>query len=140
MKTTELKKILKPLIKQCIKEVIYEEGTLSKIVSEVVQGLGAQPLVEAKKAQAPKARKKDDEREKFAKLRLEETRKKMLDAIGTSGMKGVDIFEGTAPLSSAGGPGPVKPGSPLKDYAPDDPGVNIEGIMSVAGVDWKKFI
>ena len=42
------KKILKPLIKQCIREVVLEEGLLSNIVSEVVQGLGSQPIVESK--------------------------------------------------------------------------------------------
>ena len=31
MNKNELKKILKPLIKQCIKEVIFEDGTLSTI-------------------------------------------------------------------------------------------------------------
>ena len=38
MKKTELKNILKPLIKECIKEVIFEEGTLSTIISEVLRG------------------------------------------------------------------------------------------------------
>jgi len=32
MKQSELKKALKPLIKQCIKEVIFEEGALSTII------------------------------------------------------------------------------------------------------------
>ena len=40
-----MKKKLKPLIKECIKEVIFEDGTLSSIVSEVVQGMG-QTIVE----------------------------------------------------------------------------------------------
>ena len=39
MKTSEFQKIIKPLVKQCIKEVMFEEGILSTIVSEVVQGL-----------------------------------------------------------------------------------------------------
>ena len=47
MNKTELKKILKPLIKQCIKEVIFEDGTLSNIVSEVTRGLSTQVMTEA---------------------------------------------------------------------------------------------
>lgn len=39
MKKTELK----ALIKECVKEVIFEEGALRSIVSEVAQGLGSQP-------------------------------------------------------------------------------------------------
>ena len=52
MNKTELKKILKPLIKQCIKEVIFEDGTLSTIISEVAVGLNSAPkqaIVETKK-------------------------------------------------------------------------------------------
>ena len=38
MKKQELAKILKPLVKQCIKEVLFEEGVLSNVISEVVIG------------------------------------------------------------------------------------------------------
>ena len=47
MKASEFKKILKPLIEQTVKEVLLQEGVLSKVVSEVAQGLQA-PLVETK--------------------------------------------------------------------------------------------
>ena len=47
MKKSELKETLKPLIKECIKEVMFEDGTLSTIIAEVVKGVGVQtPLVE----------------------------------------------------------------------------------------------
>ena len=45
MKTSEFKKILKPLIKQTVKEVLLEEGVLSSVVSEVARGLSGQKLV-----------------------------------------------------------------------------------------------
>ena len=48
MKKDELKKVLKPLIKECIKEVIFEEGTLSTIIREVVDGTGQMSLKENK--------------------------------------------------------------------------------------------
>ena len=53
MKKSELRQVLKPLIKECIKEVIFEEGILSNIVSEVAQGLGGQRIVETKQPAAP---------------------------------------------------------------------------------------
>ena len=54
MKKSELKAVLKPLIKECIKEVIFEEGVLSGIISEVVQGMGAIPLVESEEKRLPR--------------------------------------------------------------------------------------
>ena len=40
MNREELKKTLKPLIKQCIREVLFEEsGVLSKVVTEVARGM-----------------------------------------------------------------------------------------------------
>ena len=47
MNKDQLKKTLRPMIKECIKEVIFEEGILSSIISEVVKGT-AQPLVESR--------------------------------------------------------------------------------------------
>lgn len=38
MNKNELKKVLKPLIKECIKEVMFEDGTLSSIIAEVMKG------------------------------------------------------------------------------------------------------
>ena len=48
MKSNEFKKILKPLIKQAVREVILEEGILSNIVSEVAQGLQGTMMLETK--------------------------------------------------------------------------------------------
>ena len=43
MKTSEFKKILKPLIEQAVKEVLLKEGVLSKVVAEVARGLNQLP-------------------------------------------------------------------------------------------------
>ena len=43
MKKLELKQALKPLIKECIKEIIFEEGILSSLITEVARGLGSPP-------------------------------------------------------------------------------------------------
>ena len=138
MKTNELKKVLKPLIKQCIKEVIFEEGILSGIIMEVVGGLTApqtQPIVESKaKASAP-GRKENKGK------KLKETKQKLISAISKDAYKGVNVFESTEPLSRDGTVGDDSaPSSPLSSYAPDDPGVNIDGLLSVAGKAWTKLL
>lgn len=60
MNKNELKKVLKPLIKECIKEVMFEDGTLSSIIAEVMRGTGAvqaQPIVESRQPVKPKPRR-----------------------------------------------------------------------------------
>ena len=47
MKKNDLKKIIKPLVKECIHEVLLEEGLLSGIVSEVAQGMQGAVLTES---------------------------------------------------------------------------------------------
>ncbi len=63
-----------------------------------------------------------------------------MDAIGKEAFGGVDLFEGTQPLSSGGNPesGAQVQGA-LSGYAPDDAGVNIDGLLNIAGGAWKKI-
>ena len=49
MKKSELKKLIKPLVKECINEVLLEEGLLSNIVSEVAKGMQGQTIVSERK-------------------------------------------------------------------------------------------
>jgi len=127
MNKTELKKILKPLIKQCIKEVIFEDGTLSNIVSEVARGLGSTPVIA--ETQTPKKKRLETDGE--AKARLER-KKALLSSIGKDAYNGVDLFEGTtpAPAQKAQGQGP------LSGMDPNDPGVDITKFATSA---WKKL-
>jgi len=131
MKKNELKDILKPLIKECIKEVIFEDGTLSGIISEVMQGLQGttrQPIVEKKviKSNQPNPALLQ------ARKDLEETKRSLQESTGLSG-----IFEGTTPMRSSGNKG-SKHGA-LRDQDPNDPGVDISGIMKIAGGAWDQL-
>lgn len=129
MNKAELKKILKPLIKQCIKEVIFEDGTLSNIVSEVARGLGSTPVIT--EVRSPKKQKMNLESESDAKARLQR-KKQMLDAIGRESYNGVDLFEGTTPA-----PTPTQQGhGALSGVDPRDAGVDITALPSSA---WKKL-
>ena len=126
MKTNELKKVLKPLIKQCIKEVIFEEGVLSGIISEVVKGVDTAPVIREQR-QASKPKPNND----LAKKKIQEQRKKMLDAIGRDSLNGVNIFEGVEPARES------NQQSPLANINPGDPGVDISGLFNS---NWSKLI
>ena len=96
MNQAELKKMLKPLIKECVQEIILKEGLLSSIVSEVAKGIGGQLVVESKKphqAQLSRPTQTDEDRERA----LKEHKRKLLDAIGKDSFRGVNVFEGTTP-------------------------------------------
>ena len=133
MKRSELKKVLKPLIKECIKEVIFDEGVLSGLISEVIKGATApQPIVEnvvKKNPQPGRPSKKQDS--------LNKIRKSLTEAIGKEAYGGVDVFEGLNPISKPGAPGASTVTSPLQVYAPGDAGVDISSIVSDG---WKNLI
>ena len=126
--------MLKPLIKECIKEVIFEEGTLSSIISEVVQGVG-QPIVETKQ-RFPKKQKPQYESDEQARIRLNEKRKKMMEGIGSDAYNGVNLFEGTTPAPQ---PNPGQGRGALSDVDPNDPGIDITSVMGKSSMIWKKM-
>ena len=68
MNKKELKQILEPLIKECIKEVIFEGGTISSIISEVVKGVG-EPIVETRQ-RFPRKQQPQYETDEEAEARL----------------------------------------------------------------------
>ena len=145
MNRKELKKLIKPIVKECINEVLLQEGVLSSIISEVM--IGTQAAVLKEQAPAPSKPKRRVETDDEAMRRLQERKrqannqkKKLLDAIGKDAYGGVDLFEGTQALSSGGNPdsGTQAQGA-LSGYAPDDAGVNIDGLINIAGNTWKKM-
>jgi len=138
MKKSELKE----LIKECVKEVLFEDGVLSGLVSEIMIGVNnGQRLVEAKQQQAPTPPSTPlVDREAEARRRqekLNETRRRMADAIGKDAFKGV--FENIDPIRSAPPPGAAPSHSPMANVDPSDAGIDINGIMNVAGNAWKRL-
>jgi nitrogen regulatory protein PII len=134
MKRSELKRIIKPIIIECVKEALWEEGVLSGIISEVVKGLGTQPLNEAQISEHVSIQKKST-------AEFDKKRKTLLEAIGRDAYNGIDLFEGTTPIRDGGAPtGPVSSAGPLAGQEPDDPGVDISGIVALGGKNWKAFM
>ena len=133
MKRSQLKKMLKPLIQECIRETLYEEGLLKNIVSQVVEGYsqGTQPIVEAQRPREPSQQEANESKQ--IKAQLSETKQKMLKAIGQSSYGGVNVFEGTSPMRSA----EPSAGNVMEGVAPGDPGVDISKIFNHS---WGKLI
>jgi hypothetical protein len=131
MNKTQLKKVLKPLIKECIKEVIFEDGTLSTIISEVVRGTSQQPIMKESVDPVTQNKRTDQKRKQ-----LLEQKRKMLDAIGRDAYNGVDLFEGTTPAAAPRGQS-SHGSKALEGVAPNDPGVDISSFGS-NGI-WKKL-
>ena len=62
MKRSELKKIIRPMVKECVQETLLESGLLSNIVAEVAKGLGGQVITEQKTAPVIQKPKVDETR------------------------------------------------------------------------------
>jgi len=134
MKKSDLKQLIKPLVKECIHEVLVEEGLLANVVSEVAKGLQQNVIVETKQKQ-PEALFNENlqmqHKTNESRTKLHEHRKKLLDAIGQDAYNGVDLFEGTTPV-----PADSQPGSPMAGTSPNDPGVDISSLLGNQRV-WK---
>jgi len=134
MKKSELKSI----IKECVKEILFEEGVLSNLVAEVAVGItkAQGSLVETKtsKQDLRVLQEAREQQEEERRKKMLETKRKMLDAMGNSKM--ANVFEGTEPLKQAGTPGKSTPHGPLSGKDPSDAGVDISGLFSLAGQKW----
>ena len=131
MKKSELKKI----IKECVKEILFEEGVLSNLVAEVAFGItkAQSTLVESAAQNTPNQASIEEKniQEEERRKKLLETKRKMLNAMGSERMSGV--FEGTEPLRNTGS----SPHSPVAGLDPNDAGVDISKLFSVAGQKWQ---
>jgi len=138
MKKSELKKILKPLVHECIKESLLEDGLISGIIAEVVKGMATpQPLVEAvaPKVDPVKERMRRNAFTSEQSTKLKEHKNKLMSAIGGNSYNGVDLFEGTTPAPAQGTPSSHQ-GAPLSGHAPSDAGVDISNLFGAVGSSW----
>ena len=137
MNKNELKKLLKPLVKECIQEVLIEDGLLTEVVSQVASGM-SRPQTAQKKPddnlfnEDLQMKRKTQEVNK----KLQEHRKRLLDSIGTDAYNGVDLFEGTEPIRESRSVGGTSIPSTLGDD-PTDAGVDISSLLGQASKVWK---
>ena len=128
MKKSDLKKVIKPLVKECIHEVLLEEGLLSNVVSEVAKGLSSNVVTESVRTQPPTKTKQTN-------TAIAEHRKKLMDAISQDAYNGVDLFEGTTPMAAQSEPqaGSIDLGDPGSS------GVDISSLMGGASQVWQQM-
>jgi len=135
MKKAELKKYFKPIIKECVKEMLLEEGLLSNVITEVLKGTSREVLTEATVASKqhvaqPAQQHSSRQQSEAAAQARHELQESMRGAYG-----GMDLFEGTA---AAPAPAESNASAPMSGIAPSDPGVDISGLMELAGGNWAK--
>jgi hypothetical protein len=132
MKKSDLKQLIKPLVKECIHEVLIEEGLLSNVVSEVTKGLQGNLMVEQADLVAQNETNTIRRKTAETNTKLEEHRRRMMDSVGRDAYNGVNVFEGIDPLQH---------GEPTRGHAdlgnPADAGVDISSLMGDASKIWK---
>ena len=126
---------MKPLVKECINEVLIEEGLLSNIVAEVASGLQQNVIVEEKQNNKKQLFTEQPQRQQKMQAKLKEQKRKMLDAIGKDAYNGVDLFENTTPMETSNATTP-RPGT-VDLGSPNDAGVDISSIMGGANKIWQ---
>ena len=137
MKKADLKQLIKPLVKECIHEVLIEEGLLSSVVAEVTKGMQANVLVETAPALSP-ARSSDPDisrKSAEARQRLKEHRARLMESVNAGAYNGVNLFEGTEPMSGYEAREPKAGSVDLGN--PRDAGVDISSLMGDASKIWK---
>ena len=139
MNKKQLKELIKPIVKECVKESLLEEGLLSNIVQEVTKGVTAcMPIVEqapisVQAKQPTQSRELDFNKINENKKKINEYKKGLLDAIGGDAYNGVDLFEGTEPMSAQKPQGSVDLGNTR------DAGVDISSIIGGANKIWQSM-
>lgn len=124
MKKSDLKKVLEPIIKECITEMLLEEGLLKSVVQQITEGIQPQQQVVVK--------------ESSDKPSYEEVRKKtskVIEAMKGKRIGGTNVFEGTTPAPAPSSPA-AQASNPLGGRNPQDPGVDISAIYNP---NWKRL-
>jgi hypothetical protein len=142
MKKQDFKKLLKPLIKECIKEVMVEDDTLTNIMVGVIREMKIAPL---RPNTLRKSSRHDDSfilEQKQERLEADRQRRiKLLNKKTNFTIGGVNIFEGVEALTEEQAHGRSAGAAPgaLSDVSPHDEGVNISGLVNLAGGKWDQF-
>ena len=130
-KKDQLKALFKPIIKECIRDLLLEEGVLSTMISEINKANRSPSavLVDQKSANTPK-----QETIVKNKAKIEESKRKIYAALGSDNY--ASIFENVEPLSNfEAGQTSTPAHDPLSGHAPNDPGVDISSIPGMGA--WK---
>lgn len=141
MTKSELKKIIKPMVKECLKDMLLEEGLLSNLIGEVLKG--QKSVIPDNPTQQIRKNNSDKRSENFLrqsesdkKQKLEEARRKIREMVGGGGSREnysynekpqqpqmLDVFENLEPA-----PNPDDPA------ANSDPGIDLSILSKIPGL------
>ncbi len=143
MDKNSLKKVIKPLIKECLTEILYEQG-LNKLIEESIK-------VKQKEAIRENIEEKQEEdiktaRQKFMglvpqeqkKINLKEAKRQLLEKIGKNGF---DPFEGSIPSTDDDSEQVSESLNPQATVVPgiQGRGVDISSLLGQNKEVWKTF-
>ena len=137
MKKTEFKKILKPIVAECIQESLMEDGLISGIIAEVVKGMATTTPAVKMIESTPEPvfeRLKRNAFDKNQTRQIQEHRKKLMSAVGKNAYNGVNLFEGTTPTATE--TSPSQQVGPMSGQESSDPGVDISNLFGAASQHW----
>ncbi len=138
MDKNSLKKVIKPLIKECLTEILYEQG-LNKLIEESIK-TKQREVVSENKQQEQTYEVKEVRFMKEAQAnkpnKIQEAKKQLLEKIGKNGF---DPFAGSIPLD--GGEQINESANPEVSVMPGikGSGVDISGFIGQNKEIWKSF-
>jgi len=133
MNKQQLKQVIKPMVKDCVYELLLEEGFLSGIISEVAKGLAGATLISEAQQPQPIPQPQPAPRTDFS-----TQKNQLMEAIGKGAYNDVNLFENTTPAPPT--PKSAGPGSAMSGIDPNDRGIDISAIERLAGRNWKNLI
>jgi len=138
MNSNDLKKTLRPLVKQLVKEAMQEE--LSTVISEIIKQTSSTQIVEQRQQAQPVINKQLQEQRAAEKQKQIEERRKRLEEFSKNSFGGLNLFEGTTPAPPPRDTGAAAEAvaSPLAGVDPSDSGVDISGLLRMTG-GWKQI-
>lgn len=125
MTKSEMKKIMKPLVKECLQEMLLEEGLLSNLISEVNKG-NKTTFSESSRRDPTPLRPREQVKPQ-AKPQINEVRRKLADSIGNGAY--ANVFEGIEPA-----PSPSNLGGD-----DGDPGLDLSVLSNIPGLKGFKW-
>ena len=162
MKIDEFKKRVKPIVKDCVKEILLEGGMLSGIIAEVMKGVRASQPQEVLREQRQRPQVRIIEDDQYAEeapsqnmdlerqmAKAEKERQARIARVNAAAMRSmpkkaaatkVDLFENINQddvlLMESSEQGAGDPADPLRGINPNNPGVPIDQIFRIGGHNW----
>jgi hypothetical protein len=133
MKKADLKQVIKPLVKECIHEILLEEGLLSNVVAEVAKGLQSNVVLESASGRTETVEREHiQQKSQEGRQKMQKYRNDLMESIGADAYNGVNLFEGTSPIQEhQTAAGHADLGSP------NDGGVDISNLVGGATQVWQ---